>query len=280
MNVQLIIIGLRRHFRLFALVVGACAVLSVVGALLARPLYRAEVTVAPVSDEGAMSALGGLASQFGGLASFAGVGLGKGRNWDEAIAVLRSRHLVEELVRREGLIPVLFPRKAGLLDMAATRTKQPTIGDAVLRLQRSVMQVREDTKSGLVTVRVDWFDPQLAANWANEIVAMADAELREKAISDATLSLNTLQHQLETTEAVELRGAISRLMETELKSKMVAGVRAEYAYRVIDKAVPADLDKRVQPTRTIMVLAGTLAGVFLGLVTVGIRAQVSKSSGE
>ena len=52
---------------------------------------------------------------------------------------------------------------------------------------------------------------------------------------------------------------------------MVAGVRAQFQYRVIDRAVPADLDKRVQPTRTTMVLAGTLAGILLGVVVVVTR---------
>ena len=55
------------------------------------------------------------------------------------------------------------------------------------------------------------------------------------------------------------------------RSKTVAGVRAQFRYRLIDRAVPADLDKRVQPTRTIMVLAGTLAGVLLGILVVVTR---------
>jgi uncharacterized protein involved in exopolysaccharide biosynthesis len=61
------------------------------------------------------------------------------------------------------------------------------------------------------------------------------------------------------------------LIEEQLKAKIVAGVRAQFQYRVIDRAVPADLDKRVQPTRTTMVLAGTLAGILLGVVVVVTR---------
>ena len=120
-------------------------------------------------------------------------------------------------------------------------------------------------------MRVEWFDPRVAAAWANELVALADEEERANAVTDAQSSLNALQREFEKAEGVELRGAIAHLIEEQLKAKTVAGVRAQFQYRLIDRAVPADLDKRVQPTRTIMVLAGTLAGVLLGILVVVTR---------
>jgi uncharacterized protein involved in exopolysaccharide biosynthesis len=122
-----------------------------------------------------------------------------------------------------------------------------------------------------VTVRVEWFDPHVAANWANQLVALADAEQRTNAVTDAQSSLDALQQESRKTEDVELRSTIAHLIETQLRTKVVAGARSQYAYRVIDRAVPADPDKRVRPMRTLMVLMGTLAGALLAAFVVTIR---------
>jgi uncharacterized protein involved in exopolysaccharide biosynthesis len=281
LDLETVVTQVRRQFKLFSLIVAAAFLISVVVALLTRPVYRAEAVVSSAGEDGGLSGLGGLAGQLGGggLASLAGGLLGGGsRNWNKAIAVLHSRHLIEELVTRENLLPVLFQKNGWRMPWAkaAGSGELPTMGDAVLAFQRRILQVREDPKTSLVTVRVEWFDPQTAATWANELVALADNEERAHAVNDAQTSLSALQREFATTEGVELRGAIARLIEEQLKAKMVAGARAQFAYRFIDRAVPADLDKRVQPTRTTMVLAGTLAGVLLGVLIVVARFELAR----
>ena len=259
-----IVTQVRRQYKLFAAIVAAAIVISVIVALRSRPIYRAEAVIAPVS-ENALSNLGGLASQMGGLAGLAGGLLGgASKDWNTALAVLRSRHLIEELVTRENLLPVLFPEK---------RDRPPTMGDAVLLFRNRILQVRDDPKTGLATVRVEWFDPKVAAQWANELVAIADEEERDRVVTDAGSSLKALQRQLAEADGVELRAATARLIEEQLKEKMVAGVRTQFQYQVIDRAVPPDRDKRVQPTRTVMVLAGTLAGILFALLVVLTRHE-------
>lgn len=255
--------GLRRHRWLFAGILACSTGVAVVVALLSQPVYRSQVVIAPVADNGAMGVLGGLASQFGGLASLAGVSLGKGGNWSESVATLRSRHLIESLVTKRNLLPVLFDDTQ---DAA-------TMGDAVLLFQNTILAVQEDAKTGLVTVSVKWHDREAAAEWANALVLLADQELRSKAIETANSSLAALQRELNQTQEVELRSAISRLMEAQLKVKLAAAVQQSYAYKVIDPAVAADPDKRAQPTRTTMVLAGVLFGLLAGLLAVALRME-------
>jgi uncharacterized protein involved in exopolysaccharide biosynthesis len=236
------------------------------------------VSIVSANNDGFMAGLGGLSGQFGGLASLAGLSLPKSGNWDQAIAKLRSRHLIEALVNNNNLLPQLFPDK---WDVSAGRwldgpEKQPSMGDAVQLIRQRVLQIREDPKTGMVTVRVDWGDPMLAAKWANQLVALADAEMRREAIDDSSQALTALRGELDRAEQVELRSAISRLMEAQVKTKMLATIREEYAFHIIDPAVPADLDKRVQPTRTVMVLAGGILGVILGMLFVLLRLEWRK----
>lgn len=272
LDLETVVTQVRREFRLFALIVAAAAAISVVAALLSRPVYRAEVVVSPVGQDRAASALGALGAQLGGIAGLDGGLLGGGDDWNRALAVLRSRHLIEELVVRENLLPVLFPDKP-------TWTPRPggaraaTMGDAVEAFRKRILQIREDPRANLATVRVEWYDPVVAAGWANELVAIADAEERAHAMGDAQSALDALRTELAKTDEVELRTAIGRLIEEQLKAKMVAGVRAQFQFRVIDRAVAADPDKRVQPTRTNMVLAGTFGGVLFAVIFIMYRFE-------
>lgn len=264
---------LRQEVKPISLIVTIAVFLSVVLALVVPPTYRSEAVIAPTPDDGSAAALGGLASQFGSIASLAGISLSKGPTWDEAVATLKSRHLIEALVQKDNLLPILFAKRwnRATSSWLPDSSRVPTMGDAVLLFQRRILQVREDMKTGLVTIRTEWTDPNLAAVWANDFVAIADAELRAKSIANASAALDALSLEFKQTEGVELRAAIAHLMEAQLKSKLVAGIRKEYVFRVIDAAEPSDRDKRVFPTRKAMVLAGALFGLFISLAWVVIR---------
>ena len=274
LDLETIVTQVHRQFRLFSIIVAAAIVLSIIWALISRPVYRSEAVVAPVQED-TMSNLGGLAGDLGGFASLAGGLLGGGKNWNKALAVLRSRHLIEELVTRDNLIPVLFPEKSSWLNLSGKPRRPPTMGDAVLAFRNRILQIRDDPKNGIATVRVEWFDAKLAADWANELVALADAEERAHAVADAQTSLDALKREFTVADGVELRTAIAHLIEQQFKAKMVAGVRAQFQYRVIDRAVPSDPDKRIQPTRKVMVLFGTLAGIVLGVIVVLVRFDLA-----
>ncbi|MCP5359105.1 MAG: hypothetical protein H7A14_00005, partial [Sinobacteraceae bacterium] len=168
MNIRDFFGGLRQDWRIFSSIVAVAVVSSVAVALLSKPVYRSEVSIVAVPEDGMASGLAGLAGQFGGLASLAGLALPKGGNWGQAIATLRSRHLVEQLISTHNLLPLLFPEDwdESLKSWRVGLKQPPTMGDGVFAFRR-IRQVREDAKTGVVTVRVEWHDPVLAAEWAN-----------------------------------------------------------------------------------------------------------------
>src|SRR5688500_5536512 len=67
--------------------------------LLITPVFRAEAVVADVQDTG-MGGGSSLLGQLGGLANLAGVNVTPGGIGQEAHAVLKSRYLIEEFIRR------------------------------------------------------------------------------------------------------------------------------------------------------------------------------------
>lgn len=242
-------------YRWLLIACGALGVgIALVLALTADQIYRGETTVAEVRDDG-MSAVGGLASQFGGLASLAGVNLFSGGKGDRnALATLKSRYLAEQFIARYKLMPVL--NKGSTKPQSMWRT----VGD----FRANVLQVREDKRTGLAIVAVDWTDPELAARWANDYVALANEIIRGRELTESSRNVAYLNEQIAKTNVVELQRVMYSLIETETKNLMLANARSEFAFRVIDPAVkPLD---RVSPKRTLMVLMGAVLGGVLGLM--------------
>ena len=234
--------------------------------------YEASATVMPVSQEGPGSLLRTLASQVGGLAALAGVDASGGSmTASQAVALLQSRELIQRFVTDQNLLPVLFSGQwdssKGDWKHSITR-RPPSLEDAYRLITRRVLSVEEDRRTGLVIIRVTWTDPELAAKWANELLRRANEKARELALRDADQSLVHLKREMDRATAVEVRQSIAALMEAQLNKKVLAEVRPDFAFRVLDKALPSDLDNFVSPSRKIYLGAGLGLGLVAALLLV------------
>ena len=230
-----------------------CVGLAVIYALVATPTFRADVGITEVTTSG-LGGANALASQLGGLAGLVGVNLGQGGGpGHESLAILKSRHVIEEFVRRHDMVE-LFPN---------SKRAPPTLWFAVRKFQLSVFSIREDKRAGITIVSVTFTDPVIAARWANEFVALVNETVRARAIDEAKRSIGYLTEQANKTHDVELQRVIYNLIENETKTLTLANVKAEYAFTVVDPAVAPEV--RVSPQRTIIVVGGALVGFLLAV---------------
>jgi uncharacterized protein involved in exopolysaccharide biosynthesis len=249
----------------------AGAVTATIAAFLITPMYRAEVLMAPVGNERG-GALASLAGELGGIAALAGISLGTDSSSAEALATLRSRAFTEHFIEKNNLMPVLFadvwdPAK-GAWDVDDP-ADVPTLWRASERFDNSIRSVTQDAETGLVTLTVDWKDPELARAWANGLVQEVNAALRGRAIQQSRKSIEYLRKELQGISEVELRAAVFDLMEAEMKNAMVSTVRTEFAFEVIDPAVVPE--KRYWPNRWLLAVLGLAAGLLLGVLAVALR---------
>ncbi len=242
-------------------------------AVLLKPVYRVEVLAAPVTIAPGGGDLSGLVTQLGGgVGSLASGILGGRGDSDKAvsIAMLSSRAFLARFIEEKGLLPVLYADRWNA-EKGEWRDDPPTLNEAVKWFGRSILKVSEDRRSGLVRVTVEWHDPAVAAAWANELVDRLNATARRQAIEDAQGSLKFLREEQSKNDMVALQQAVGKLMEVQLQSIMMANVKHEFAFKVIDPAVAPDSDDYVRPRRVLLVggalFLGTLFGVFVALVT-------------
>lgn len=245
--------------------------IAVAAGQLMRPTYRASITVMPVTDSRQIAgAIPGLLARFGGGA---GLGLGDQSSRDESVAVLKSRQFTQQLIADEVLLPVLFADK---WDAGEQRWREmppervPTNWDAWQLFDRNIRSIREDRDRGLITIDIDWGDPVLAARWANLLVERANEELRQRRLEQLEKSLALLGEELQSAQFVELRQAIASVIESQVSERMLAKTRREFAFRVIDPALPPDADQPESPRpwfyAALGVTLGTLAGLAWGLL--------------
>jgi LPS O-antigen subunit length determinant protein (WzzB/FepE family) len=240
-----------RHKLIVAATAATFVALALYLALTATFIFRGEVTVAQVHETGA-GGLSSLAGQFGGLASLAGLNFNESTQGQARQAVLQSRQLVEEFIKRNGVLPL----------MARGAKKPPTLWIAVEIFRKANLALTEDKVKGLTTVSIDWTDPGTAARWANAFVGLANDLIRTRAIDDASRNIDYLNKQLVKTNNLELQSVMYNLIEQETKTLMLANGRVEYAFTIVDPAVPPE--KRISPKRTLLVASGLLVGLVFG----------------
>lgn len=205
------------------------------------PIYRSEVVLSPTDHSGSGGTMAQLVGRIGSLGSLAGVGLGAGSSMRaESVAMLKSRALTEDFIRNRNLLPVLYAEQWDAQRGGWATLTPPTLAGAVEDFNEDVRSVIEDRRTGLVTLRMEWSDPALAATWANEYVAAANETVRKRAIADAERTLQYLDAELTKTRKVSVQQAIYSLIEQQINAIAVANVQEEFAFKVVDPAAPAE----------------------------------------
>jgi len=245
------------------------------------PIYRAEVTLAPAGDN--KSAASALSGQFGGLASLAGINLGSGGGkTQEAIATLESRSFTNTFISEEKLMPILFADSWNESDQTwnvKTEKEKPTKWKA-FKTFNGIRTISENKKNGMFTLAIEWQDPEVATLWANKLVDRINKHQKTMAINEAQQSIEYLKNELKETSVVEMRQAIFRLIEAQTKNIMLANVREEFVFKIIDPAVVPE--EKIKPKKKLMAILGTVVGfmlgVFLAFFLAFIKSQKEKTS--
>jgi uncharacterized protein involved in exopolysaccharide biosynthesis len=177
--------------------------------------------------------------------------------------------LTRSFIEDRGLLPVLL---ADDWDEAAGRwketdpAKQPDMRDAIRYFDQNLRRVSEDTETSLVTLFIQWTDPVLAADWANDLVGRLNHTMRERALATAEENVAYLRNELAETTIATLSQSIGTLLEAELQKLMLARGTEEFAFKVIDAAeIPK---QRAWPSRRLILILGAFVGGIFSVIVI------------
>ncbi len=239
---------------------------------LLQPVYQSDVLVVPAEESGG-GALSSLLSGFGGLGRLAGIGISGTSRTDEAKAMLRSRTFVSRFIDENNGYAQLYPKQwdADKNTWNSTVKVAPSFQRAHLLFTTSVLSIQEDKETGTIRISIKLKDRLAAAEWANAIVRQLNETFRAQVASESQKSIDYLNGELDNASSVELRQVIHRMIEAQIQSIMLANVRKDFVFRVIDPAVVADADNNVSPRRVLLAFIGLIIGGLLGLGFVVVR---------
>ena len=264
---------------LIASIVAAAAILSVIVSLRLPNIYRATTVLAPVSGETSTGGAAALLGQFGGLASMAGISMGGG-SAEVNLAVLKSRSFIKEIVKKNKLMPLLFPDEWDETKKNWIETDpeaQPTLWDAY-RLLNGVLTVSTDKKSGLTSVSLEREDPEQAAKWLTLFIKELNRHLKDAAIREGEANIAYLNEQIIKTPILEMRQTIYGVIAEQTKQLMLAMTQHDFAFKIIDPAeVP---DKKFKPKRSLIVILSTFVAGFMAIFLVFFMEFIERRKDE
>jgi len=266
MSIGALLLRLRQRWYWLLASVIVTTSLAAAYAFLKTPTYQSSVLLAPAGESSAgMSSVARMAQSFGGIFG----GGAERSNRAIAFSSLTSPFFIRSFIEENNLLPVLF---AEIWDaekgewIVESEDDIPTLADGYELFNSKVLLVEEEEFTDLVTVYIEWKDPDLAADWANKIVERVNSQLRSKAITDADLTISYLNEELAKTTAVALQQSLYFLVDDQIQKRTAAKVQKEYAYRVLSPGIPSDRDKFFAPNRRFVISAGVAVGLLFGMI--------------
>jgi uncharacterized protein involved in exopolysaccharide biosynthesis len=275
---------------LIAAITAVFAISSVLFALSIPNQYKATALLAPAQSDG-----GGLSSalgQLGGLASLAGVSIVEGatseaqiaqeimKSWSFVEAFIYDNDLAIEVYAAEGWSKVsgelmingdLYDTDENiwLLEDGDTGELVPPTSWDLFERFNGMLSVSQDKQSGLVSVSIEYFSPQVAKQWLDLYIAAINEHMQERQVEKVSRNISYLEAQIAKTSIAEMREVFYTIIEEQTKNRMVAEASPDYAFVAVSPSmVPEEKSK---PNRALICVLGTLLGGILGVVSVLIQ---------
>ncbi|MDC0172543.1 Wzz/FepE/Etk N-terminal domain-containing protein [Gammaproteobacteria bacterium] len=271
------------------------AVVSVVYALSVPNQYKATALLAPAQSSG--GGLSGALGQLGGLASLAGVSIGGGESSEAQIAqeIMKSWNFIEGFIADNDLAVEVYAAGGWSKGSNELQINQdaydaennqwlieddsgvvgPPSSWQLFKAFSGRVAVSEDKKSGLVSVSIEYYSPQIAKQWLDLYISAINEHMQARQVEKVSNNISYLQAQIEKTSIAEMREVFYTIIEEQTKNKMVAEASPEYAFVAVSPSMVPE--EKSQPKRALICILGTLLGGMLSVLLVLIMHYSRKS---
>ena len=268
---------------------------SVIYAFSVSNQYKATALLSPAQSSG--GGLSGALGQLGGLASLAGVSIGGGESSEAQVAqeIMKSWSFIEGFIESNNLAVEVYAadgwskgsnelqinadifdqsKNQWLIEDDAGKLSAPTSWKLYQSFS-SRLAVSEDKKSGLVSVSIEYYSPQIAKQWLDMYVAAINAHMQQRQVAKVTTNIEYLQAQIEKTAIAEMQEVFYTIIEEQIKNKMLAEASPDYAFVAVSPSMVPE--EKSQPKRALICILGTLLGGMLSVLLVLVMHYGRKS---
>ncbi|OPY84281.1 MAG: hypothetical protein A4E72_02317 [Syntrophus sp. PtaU1.Bin208] len=178
----------------------------------------------------------------------------------------------KEWIRDQGVISTLRRWMSNLVKVVGPSDPKaalsngeegiPQLWDA-LRLLDHIVQIDNNVKENTIILTVDYENPELAAKLVGYILETLTMHMSTEAKRVALINRAYLEQQLQTTADPLLRQKIYNLIAQQLETAMMAEVKENFAFKVIDP--PKVPDRKIKPKRALMAILSLFVALFMGI---------------
>jgi LPS O-antigen subunit length determinant protein (WzzB/FepE family) len=263
------------------------AVVSVIYALSIPNQYKASALLAPAQQQS--GGLSGALGQLGGLASLAGVSIGGGDSSESQVAqeIMKSWSFIEGFIAVNDLAVEVYAaegwsRESNQLkfdnDVYEVKTKTwlvendnigqlgPPTSWQLFEKFSEMLAVSEDKKSGLISVSIEYYSPQIAKQWLDLYISSINKHMQARQVVKVSNNIEYLEAQIEKTSITEMQEVFYTIIEEQIKSQMLAEASPDYAFVAVSPSMVPE--EKSQPKRALICILGTLLGGILSVLTV------------
>ena len=226
-------------------------------------------------------------SDFSGVASLVGVDLsGEGASVFKVMEIIQSREFVRHLITFENVLPSLMAAESfdassqqinfdpEIFDAESnTWTREPGVNGNTIpsyleahREYSDMLSIVKDKLTGLISIKFEHISPVFANDFLSLIIQEANNLNREIDVDATTKALAYLKGELSQTPQIEIKKSISKLIENQLETRMMASIYDDYI--LIPLEPPFVPDKKSRPIRSLIVILSTLIAGMLSVIYV------------
>lgn len=260
---------------------------SIIIALNLQIIFTSTAVVIPNEQEQSSS----LTSRFGGLASLAGIEQGSGLMTKDRIAIAKigslqffKENLYDEIIVDLAAAEDWDPVTKKLIydpDIYDVENdillEKPTFQQAYESFSSSMILV-ENPITGLTSISIEHFSPTIAKQWATLVVSGVNNSMREEDKEEARLAIDFYQKELINTSIKSVKDLFSELIEQEQQKFMLANVREEYVFKIIEP--PVVPEKRTRPSRAKFCIIYTFISGLISVIFILIFDYFRKNRKE
>ncbi len=130
----------------------------------------------------------------------------------------------------------------------------------------SYLSFEKNKLTGFITISITSPSPVNSRDWVNFIIQDINKVSKSKDLDKTNKALEYLNLQVSKTSLKELREVFYSIIESELRTKMLASISEEYLFSIIDQPIIAE--KRGSPNRLFISIIGGILGFIIGLTFV------------
>lgn len=274
--------------KLIILITLVSAISSVLFSLSIPNKYTSTATLM-ISESSGSDGLSGISSQYGGLASLAGVSIPSSASRSKRVfakETIESRDFINHLVSFDNILlniiasldydPVneVIIYNDDLYDInsnkwiyipASGQKIPPSYLEAHKKFTEEILSIRIDDATNYIIVEISHVSPRFSYDLLTLIIEELNNTARTKDQEEAKKALKYLESQLSVIQQSDIKKSINNLIESQLETLMLSNIRTNYLVKPLDS--PFFPERKSSPRRSLICIIGTILGFIFSIFT-------------